>query len=145
MDDRAGRQVTGGSDDGAAGGAAPLGRSDSIQLGHNGRPAGTVDGAVDPAASAQALIGRIDDGISRNARDVALKKLNCLAVGQAQFHSHAIIMAREGGACSVRRAAKCAAGTDGAGDAAAGFSDGSVYSERLNVLGTLPCPGGGAV
>lgn len=59
MNHIAGFQVSAGGDDGLTGGALP----DFSAFLHNGRSAGAVDGPVHAAASRQAGIGGVDDGL----------------------------------------------------------------------------------
>jgi len=64
-----------------AGGATP----DFAALSHNGRSAGPVNGAVDPAPASQAAVGGIDQGIRFIQGDVALNQ-DDTSVSDSMFH-----------------------------------------------------------
>ncbi len=69
-----GRQLARGGGHGAAGGTAADPPPDSVQLAHDLRAAGAMDGAIHAAASRQRRVGRVHNGIRRYARDIAFSE-----------------------------------------------------------------------
>src|SRR6185437_14065261 len=66
------RQVAGRGGDGASGGAAAGASANLVELAHQGRSAGAVNGAIHAAAAGQRRIGGVHNGIRGNSRDVAV-------------------------------------------------------------------------
>jgi hypothetical protein len=72
MDDISGFEVAAGCDDGLACRAA----SDLAAFGHNGRPAGSVNGSIYACAACETVIGGVHNGIRAFLGDVSTDKLN---------------------------------------------------------------------
>jgi Flp pilus assembly protein TadD len=92
VDHLPGGQAARGGDHRLAGGAA----AQTAGLGLDIRPAGAMDGAVNPAAGNQVAVGRVDNGIGGNGGNVALNKGQAGAANGKFGHDSASLLGQTG-------------------------------------------------